>query len=236
MVAEASRKTEINVDKEGVREILLEQYSLYEIKHHKSDDFQEGTARTVAPRAHTLVDIYKCFHQGEFGPGHLIDNPTRSKEGIAKDLTRTQPGEEDEPILEKVAPDGSVLRINLRPYRKLFKGEDVKAVDQMAQVFFESAAARSGRPERFRAIMNEFRRLNNRGQLTVGGLTFMFPPGMVEQFFNELDQFVRRMGTIPAFSHSKTYRYFNDPRYRVAYLDVLKKSPLAFLLEQWGEG
>ena len=163
-------------------------------------------------------------------------NTTRSKEGIAKDLTRTQPGEEDEPILEKVAPDGSVLRINLRPYRKLFKGEDVKAVDQMAQVFFESAAARSGRPERFRAIMNEFRRLNNRGQLTVGGLTFMFPPGMVEQFFNELDQFVRRMGTIPAFSHSKTYRYFNDPRYRVAYLDVLKKSPLAFLLEQWGEG
>lgn len=230
-MAEASRKLETAVDKEGVREILIEQYTLYEVKHHPSTDIEEGQARTVPPRAHTLVDIYKCFHQGEFGPGHLIDNPTRSKEGIARDLARAEPTG-DEPIMEKVAPDGSVFRINLRPYRRLFKGDDVKAVDQMVQVFFESAAIHSGSPERFRAIMNEFRRLNNRGELTVGGLTFMFQHRMVESFFNELDAFIRRMGTIPAFSHSKSYRYFNDPRYRVAYVDVLKQSPLAHLLQQ----
>jgi hypothetical protein len=55
---------------------------------------------------------------------------------------------------------------------------------------------------------------------------------MVEAFFNEMDAFIRRMGTIPAFSHSKSYRYFNDPRYRVVYVDVLKQSPLAYLLQQ----
>lgn len=218
-------------DREGLREVLIQQYFLHEVQHHPSTPSQESQPLTVVPRAHMLVDIYKCLHQGEFGVEHNIRNPKKAKEELAHELARTKPTS-GEPVLEKVAADGSKFRVNLRPYLEVLKGDDSKACDLLIQVCFESAKMEEGSAERFIAALRRFRALNNKGELGVGGMILMFPKWMVENFLIELDTLSRHLGTIPVFSHSSVYRYYNSPSYRVVSLAVLRDSPLAFLLQQ----
>ena len=61
-------------------------------------------------------DIYKLLYQGVRGPEHLISSPTVFAERLAAeweslDLTG------GDPLWESIRPDGSLLRLNLRPYK-----------------------------------------------------------------------------------------------------------------------
>jgi len=172
---DSSRKFENALGREGLREVLIQQYLLHEVKHHPPVESRGGQPVEVIPRAHTLVDIYKCLHQGEFGVGHIMDNPAAAREGLARELFRAESGA-PEPIFEKIAPDGSVLRINLRPYREIFGGDEVKGCDLLLQVCLDSAGIEKGNTQVFLATLAEFRDLNKKGELAVEGMTFKFPP------------------------------------------------------------
>jgi hypothetical protein len=61
------------------------------------------------------TDFYKLLYQGEFGVGHILGEGARKRlqeEAISIDLA----DHPDEPLVEAVSEDGSMVRVNLRPY------------------------------------------------------------------------------------------------------------------------
>lgn len=65
-----------------------------------------------------ILDIYKLLHQAIFGPGHPIINRKAAQEWLERQSELLQPAP-DQPLLESVHPDDSVVRLHLRPYLKL---------------------------------------------------------------------------------------------------------------------
>ncbi len=216
---------------ESLRELLINQYMLHEVQHHFFATTRRRASTAVAPLAHTLVDIYKCLHQGEFGVEHLVGDRVGFRERLGHDLLGHLPAAQ-EPLLECVATDGGILRVNLRPYRASFGDKTDRARDLLTDACLASANINKGRPDSFLSKLFGFRELNRTGQLAIGGITYMFPSDMVDHFLMELRALVRRTGEIPVFGHSPLYRKMNDPSYRVVDLEVIGQSPLAFLLER----
>lgn len=215
------------LDKDGLRQVLMQQYALHEVPHWPTAG--EEPARVVVPRVHALADIYKCLHQGEFGVGHLISSAGMFREILSRELHRA--GEPMvEPLFEKVASDGSVRRLNIRPYGMLFTPEIEKAIEMLVEVCLESSRQGRGDIEGFLEVLDIFGDLNKQGELANGGLTFIFPPALVADFLVQVRDFLREHGSIPVLSHSAVYRRLNRPSYRVVDLAVLSQSPLAFLL------
>lgn len=217
-----------------LKELLIQQYLLHEFDHHPSPVAHAHGPIPTEPYAHELVDIYKCLHQGEFGVAHTIDDPGRFRDRLYHELRESQPGS-DEPVLENVAVDGAVMRLNLRPYRALFGDDTGKACDLLAEACLRSADIPKGSYERFLSALYSFKDLNMAGELVVGNVIYVFPNEMVEHFLMQVKGLARRLGEIPVFSHSTNYRRLNTPSYRVVDLSVIQQSALAFIIEQYRE-
>lgn len=220
--------------RDNLRDLLVQQYLLHEVDHHPFSVTQNGGATPAKPLAHDLIDIYKCLHQGEFGVAHTIDDPDRFRDRLYHELLGIGPAS-DEPVLENVAIDGAILRVNLRPYGALFVNDMEKACDLLAGACLESAGIPKGNSNRFLTVLYGFRNLNNAGELVVGNATYKFPPEMVGRFLKEVRDLARRLGEIPVFSHSPAYRRLNSPSYRVVDRSAIQQSALAFILNRHDE-
>jgi hypothetical protein len=215
-----------SLDRDELRRLLRQQYAWHEVPHWPQA--HEG-GEVVTPRVHALTDIYKCLHQGEFGVGHLISSPDLFRELLARELYRT--GQTvDEPLFEEVAPDGSVRRLNIRPYGLLLTPDLDRAVELLVEVCLASSKLHKGNPDRFLETLELFQGLNDRGELAAAGLTFIFPPALVANFLSQVRDFLGQHEALPVLSHSSVYRQLNRPSYRVVDLAVLRQSSLAFLL------
>jgi hypothetical protein len=223
------------IDSGHLRKLLIDQYLLHEVQHHFSSEFQGDASVPREPRAHALVDIYKCLHQGEFGVGHLIDDPVRFRKRLLHELLQILPSSA-EPTLENVSINNTVMRLNLRPFKAIFKAEIEEASHLLAEVCIESSKTVKGDPERFFYILNGFRDLNREGELRVSKASYSFPIEMVDYFLMEVRKLANRLGEIPVFSHSSIYRQLNEPSYRVVDISAVEKSELAFLLEKGQKG
>ncbi len=213
---------------ESLKHIILQQYRLYDIHHHDAGVRRSDHRISVEPKAHTLMDIYKCLHQGEFGIAHEISPYYGNK--IAVEIYRAEPMD-TEPILENISLDGSISRINLRPYRKHYKGEETKAIDLLTAVCHASARIKKGCAERFLEKLSVFGALNNKNELTADNVCFVFPPRQVEQFLAEVKKEIETSHTAPAVSHSPLYRRLNAPTYRVVDTVAIERSPLSHILQ-----
>ncbi len=218
-------------DAAHLRDVIARQFALHELNHFPLPVTEERHADVAVPRAHTLADIYKCLHQGEFGVGHSIENPQHFGNQLVYELLRAE-CESPVPVVEDVSLDKTVFRINLAPYRKLFEGDDNAACALLLRVCLNSASVPRGSIERFLATLKRFRELNKAHELTVEGRIFVFPLSMVDQFLSEVSDFMESYGTVPVLSHSPVYRELNSPSYRVADIDSLEDSPLAFLVKE----
>lgn len=217
----------------GVRQAIVRQYRLHEVSHHiGQDDLQIGGS-PVVPIAHTPADIYKCLHQGVFGVGHIIDDPTVFGNNLARDLLQAEPVA-DGPILEDVSLDGTVFRVNLRPYRLRFRGDENAACALLLKACLDSAEVVKGSGEHFLATLARFRDLNKARALVVDGLVLAFAPEALDGFLMEVADFVQTYNAVPILSHSMEYKRYNNPSYRVVDLETLRKSDLAFLLPTTG--
>ncbi len=217
-----------------VRQIVIGQYLLHEVQHHT---LQPTAPPSLIPRAHSPVDIYKCLHQREFGVGHSLDDPGRFLQRLVQETMQGEPEKVAlEPVLEDLSAEGRVLRVNLRAFRGIFKNEMDQRLDQLAQVCFKSAETVQGRAARFRETLILFKDLNQANELRIGRHSFAFPGELVDRFLFEVQGLIRRLGQIPVFGHSPTYRRLNHPAYRVVDRAVLEKSPLAGLLEKTPSG
>lgn len=222
--------------RDNLRQMLIQQFMLHEVQHHSLMGGRPHPQAPLTPVAHRLIDIYKCLHQGEFGVGHTIDHPEGFRQRLYQEIMRGAAEDHvGEPAIESVSADGTMLRINLRCLRRLY-GDDVSgAVDGLVRVCIESAQVSQGSNTRFFQTLDLFKTLNQAGEIALAGRVFAFAPARVETFLLEVRELMRRIGQIPVFSHSESYRRLNRPSYRVVERSVLQASPLAALLRSENE-
>jgi hypothetical protein len=216
-----------------LRQMLIQQYMLHEVQYH---DLHAGHPDGQTPRipvAHDLIDIYKCLHQGEFGVGHTIDHPEGFRQRLYQELTwDAAAAAVSEPAVENISADGRMLRVNLRAVRQLY-GDDVNRVaDELTRVCVQSAQVTQGSDVHFFETLDQFKMLNQSGEIALAGHVFAFPAAMVEIFLSKVRELMRRIRQVPVLSHSESYRRLNRPSYRVVTRPVLEASPLAGILEK----
>ena len=216
--------------------MLIQQFMLHEVQHHNLSGGKPYSPARLTPVAHSLIDIYKCLHQGEFGVGHTIDHPEGFKQRLHQEIMGdTVEDHVGEPAVESVAADGSMLRVNLRSLRRAYGDDVTGAVDGLAGVCIESARVSQGSSVRFLETLDLFRTINQGGEIALAGNVFSFPHARVETFLSEVRELARRIGQIPVFSHSENYKKLNRPSYRVVERSALQASPLAALLRSENE-
>jgi hypothetical protein len=217
-----------------LRQLLIEQFMLHEVQHHELEAGGFGARKARVPMAHSLIDIYKCLHQGEFGVGHTIDHPESFKQRLYQEITDSTatPDCDRGPAVESVSADGAMLRVHLRALPQLYAHDVKQAVRDLTGVCIESARLTRGSNEQFFETLDRFRILNQAGDIILAEYVFAFPSEWVNHFLTDVRGLTERIGQVPVFSHSETYRRLNRPSYRVVARSVLKASPLACLLEE----
>lgn len=100
------------IKKEKIRETVLNELKLH-------------------PKA-TLIDIYKNFFQGAFGPAHMINNPQSIIKYIKEEMQDNSPY--DTVLWQKVGIDGDFIRVNL----SLIK-DSIVSLEKLADAFIKTA-------------------------------------------------------------------------------------------------
>jgi hypothetical protein len=152
-----------------------------------------------------LQDIYKLLFQGEFGVGHIIASRDMAASYLEEEI-RTMPGLPGEPLTEPCAADGSMLRVNLRPFtaRKLPRSLLIDAM-------METAAEVHADTLRFEKNWLRVRALVEGGKLPFA--------------LTEFDAFTRgiKEKNYPYVHHSDAYGNRYQPAYRVVLQRVFSK-------------
>ena len=151
------------------------------------------------------ADAYKFVHQAAFGNGHLITDEAAARTYLRTELDSVSGGA-SEPLIEDVSPDGSVIRVNLRP----FKAQNLDAT-KLADVMLESA-------KKFRPDREQFERWWDAAADAALRRTLPFDAAKLSAFGA-----MRNLEDYPAVHHSEIYA----ARYRPAYRVVLRAAYLA---------
>lgn len=149
-----------------------------------------------------LGDMYKLVYQGVMGSGHAVASKEHAGNWLREEVDSLSGFSEREKLFEEISPDGTVLRINLRPFVE--GGGDT---DRLLTAFI-----RTGR---------EYRGSNEELVYWWGLL-----PGLQSKFDkDELSGYIeaRRMEYFPAVHHSEEYRKLYKPCYRVALKGICRE-------------
>jgi len=149
------------------------------------------------------TDYYKLLYQGVFGVGHIMGGNawgwlTREAESLDLDA------HPDEPLIEGVSADGSMVRVNLRPYVREGRPLDVLFEAMKATALVE------GTPENFIEAWDIFLGLVEEGLIEVDPVELA---DLVEELRGE--------GVSP-HHHSAEYREAYSPAYRVIRCETLR--------------
>lgn len=148
------------------------------------------------------TDVYKLLYQGVFGVGHIMgDDAWNWLEAEVEKVDLDDHPEE--PLLEDVSADGSMVRVNLRPY--LRRG---LPLDKLFSAMRETAQVK-GSPEEFLEAWDVFKGLVSSGKVHFD----------LEEL-EALDGELQVEGCRPQH-HSETYREAYHPKYRVVRREVL---------------
>jgi hypothetical protein len=149
-------------------------------------------------------DIYKLLYQGVFGVGHIVTEGAMAV--LIEEASRINLNDhQEDPLIESVSPDGSMVRVNLRKY--ILQGGNL---DKLYTVMQESASIQ-GEPEEFLRYWDQFKKLVDDGVL-------YFPHSEIK----ELDDFIKHEGVKPKH-HTEQYREAYYPAYRVVSMKIYNK-------------
>jgi hypothetical protein len=165
--------------------------------------------RKLHPSAHAK-DIYKMLHQGAMGPHHLVKQVDAARTYLWQEYERIDIGERTEPLTERVSIDGSVVRINLRPFKQ--RHGDLKVLFECLLISAQSIVPDEAS---LRTLWEGFKALNQQKAL-----------GFEIHEIATLDELIAKQGFV-AISHSPEYRKHELPSYRVL-LDRITDSHTLF--------
>jgi hypothetical protein len=151
------------------------------------------------------ADWYKLLYQGVFGVGHIMGGSSYDRlveeTGRVRDL-----GPRGEPLIERVSPDGAVVRVNLRPY-----AQGGGSLEALHEAMLASSNVK-GDPKQFIRLWRRFKRVAEELHI-----------GVDEEEVCELDDLMAERGPVP-MHHTPEYRESYYPAYRVVILRELERT------------
>jgi hypothetical protein len=155
-----------------------------------------------------IQDVYKLLFQGVMGVAHILRDKERSWRWIVEEFEGMEAEEFlDAPLLERVSVDGGVVRVNLRPFKRLGL-----SLEGLFGVMVVSAERIREDKKRFVELWKRFM-----GLVRVGRLDFDY------ERLIEFDGVVRA-GGYPPVHHSREYAEANKPAYRIAHKQTYKET------------
>jgi len=146
-------------------------------------------------------DIYKLLFQGVFGVAHIVSD--KAWNILVEEAGRINLQEHrEDPLIETVSPDDSMVRVNLRQY--INRGGDLETLYQVMR----KSAEHKGDRQVFHAYWSQYK------EMVADGLV----PGAQDEI-DELDQLIRREGVKPRH-HTEPYRQAYYPAYRVVKMET----------------
>jgi hypothetical protein len=147
-------------------------------------------------------DVYKLLYQGVRGPEHIISSPQAFREYLMSEWQALNPGGDD-PLTESIRPDGSLLRLNLRP----FKAEG-GSLEALTAACLETAHRQWGTQDELQQAWEAFVDSCRAGSWP------SLPFQEVETFTSLLQE-----KEFPPIHHSDRYRELYHPAYRLVAVD-----------------
>jgi hypothetical protein len=155
-------------------------------------------------------DLYKLLYQGVRGPEHLISSPEAFTERLVKEWHELDFADGD-PLWESIRPDGSLLRLNLRP----FKAAGGK-LDELATACLETGRRRWG-------TLSE---LQKSWEYFITTCRDDYWPGLPLDELETFTSWLKEKG-FPAVHHSESYQSLYRPAYRLVAADIRYRQKLA---------
>lgn len=156
-------------------------------------------------RGYTAVDVYKLIYQAVFGVGHLLANEKEAYTLLREEFDDLSERLQGEKLLEVINAEGTVCRMNLRPY-KATGGN----LDRLFHALLLTRDAVTGTKMDFLCLWNEVKELTKRH-------SFPFSLTDMEKF-----ESVFQKADLPVLHHSESYERFNRPSYRVIAVEYIE--------------
>lgn len=151
------------------------------------------------------ADAYKMLYQSVFGIEHILHDKERRY--LEEELSRLEISRFlDEPLIESISTDNSMVRVNLRPFKT--RG---LSPDDLFAAMIASAKETRGTQRAFLKLWNEFKSLVEAGKLN-------FDKSALEDFDEKM-----RKENYPPCHHSERYKRSRRPAYRVLKRAVFKR-------------
>ena len=148
-------------------------------------------------------DIYKLIYQSVRGPEHMITSPYTFTKRLAAEWESLDPADSD-PLWETIRPDGSLLRLNLRPFKN-WEGD----LEGLVTACLETARRSWGTQAELQQAWAGFAAACRDHSLPGVALD------QVEIFTSWLDE-----NGYPAVHHSERYRSLYRPAYRLVAAEI----------------
>ena len=153
-----------------------------------------------------IQDLYKLLFQAVMGSEHAISSLDAARSWLKRELENLPEGP-DEPTIDVISPDDSIVRVNLRPF--IQSGGDPSS---LLDAFIRTANEYRGTRELLWLYWSFAERLAEAGELP-------FKQDDMQAFYKRVEE-----GGFPAVHHTSRYEEAYRPAYRVIkqeYLDSL---------------
>jgi hypothetical protein len=161
-----------------------------------------------------IPDLYKLVYQGVSGPAHAVPSREEAAAWLRREVTGLGALSPRERMIEPLPPDGSFVRVNLRPW--IQSGRDPR---ELLDLFLSSASAARTDEDRRRTEMRSIGgclvRAAARGELP-------FRQAELARWWAE-----REAEGFPAVHHGGAYETAYHPAYRVILRRLLRETPEA---------
>lgn len=144
-----------------------------------------------------MQDFYKLAFQGALGNEHLMSDTAMVKRYLLEEL-ESVPTAAGEPLLEEINPEGTLVRVNLRPFKAAGFDPEI-----LLRAMIRTALSVDPSEERLESYLLSIRELAIKEQI----------PVTLGEFLSYVEH--QRMSGFPAVHHSPEYAKDYSPAYRV---------------------